>query len=750
MLAAEEGTTSVQNLEESIAQEVKEAPISTPELDEDELVKQRSAQEIMNVLEDHEKQFLVQEANRKDKIRQQLLDRTKMSQSYFKNSPKELLITQYLENFDRQYTQLYPGRKELILMKPNEFGTRKFVCNTIRPTQLPFKETYDFRSCASFVAEFIEYERLDPAHELPKTIQSPTYTIKMQSGTCFDISILLASLLIGVGYDAYVVSGYALRNITQLDQSKTTADHLKSLIPSTFQGIQEPQETQPTPVAANKYKVKKPKQLKSGFLAKQEEKIKVMQAAAEARAREAEQKAPQEEEEDELKGLRIHSWVLVLPGKREVSEAFFIEASTGAVYDCEAEQYLGVESVWSNQNYWVNMQICYDGLKGISFDLGDNSKWEFVLLDNTQPGSKKSEGEEGEAGSDEEEDAEKPSEILDMPPSWVDRLVISQEQFESKCPNGGKTTVYRNGKSEVFAEYHRKDGMVHRVTFFENDKEYPNLVLEKFANRKDKISHRVRMNDTIHEFFLPGRSHGLMEHIMVNGQTKVMEFYSSARPDGLVKRTEEPRKIIYYFVNRDDFLIYRSITYDVYDSEAGPTRGTMLKMTEKFARNTEIPAHEDFAKKTYFLKDEKIRVHFHLDQGRIIQSFREFRKPSPDQKGQLLELTQNFIVDPYLKPMKQQHLWSQFMDLFRAEQAFLQAAKTYERELADILQLRVNEEQVLSLSLSIYDTLRNDTKLPVDEESGEVTKGDEEGPKAVEIDYLSPFLIGFVLLIHVG
>jgi hypothetical protein len=30
------------------------------------------------------------------------------------------------------------------------------------------------------------------------------------------------------------------------------------------------------------------------------------------------------EDDDELKGLRIHAWVLVLPGKREVAEAFFI------------------------------------------------------------------------------------------------------------------------------------------------------------------------------------------------------------------------------------------------------------------------------------------------------------------------------------------------------------------------------------------------------------------------------------------
>ena len=70
------------------------------------------------------------------------------------------------------------------------------------------------------------------------------------------------------------------------------------------------------------------------------------------------------------------------------------ESSKSKLSSLHFEQYLGVESVWSPKNYWVNMQICYDGLKGISFALGDSVKWEFVLLDNTLPnGRKTNEGE---------------------------------------------------------------------------------------------------------------------------------------------------------------------------------------------------------------------------------------------------------------------------------------------------------------------------------------------------------------------
>jgi hypothetical protein len=40
----------------------------------------------------------------------------------------------------------------------------------------------------------------------------------------------------------------------------------------------------------------------------------------------------------------------------------------------------------------------------------------------------------------------------------------------------------------------------------------------------------------------------------------------------------------------------------------------------------------------------QIGVVFHLEEGRIIHSYREYRKPAPDQKGQLLDLSQNFVV----------------------------------------------------------------------------------------------------------
>lgn len=50
-------------------------------------------------------------------------------------------------------------------------------------------------------------------------IPSPANVVTWQKGDCFDMSIVLASLLIGVGYDAYCVYGIAPREVTCKNES---------------------------------------------------------------------------------------------------------------------------------------------------------------------------------------------------------------------------------------------------------------------------------------------------------------------------------------------------------------------------------------------------------------------------------------------------------------------------------------------------------------------------------------------------
>lgn len=179
--------------------------------------------------------------------------------------------------------------------------------------------------------------------------------LKDQKGNCFDYSILLTSLLIGAGYDAYVVCGYATREVCNMDESRRVCPLLVKT---------EEKHVSAAKKEAGKYAVKPPRDLNSKYLASQEERIRKKERDELEKRNKEQLDAIAELEKpppDPFYGLRIHSWVLVLSGKREVPESFFIEALTGNAKSTKDDDYLGIESVWNHQNYWVNMQKCQDG-----------------------------------------------------------------------------------------------------------------------------------------------------------------------------------------------------------------------------------------------------------------------------------------------------------------------------------------------------------------------------------------------------
>ena len=61
----------------------------------------------------------------------------------------------------------------------------------------------------------------------PKELSSPTLILKCQEGNSFNQACLVCSLLLGVGYDAYCVCGYAVREVTELDQRSKTCPLLQ-------------------------------------------------------------------------------------------------------------------------------------------------------------------------------------------------------------------------------------------------------------------------------------------------------------------------------------------------------------------------------------------------------------------------------------------------------------------------------------------------------------------------------------------
>lgn len=138
---------------------------------------------------------------------------------YTENTTKEELVLEHVLEFEKQFSLIYNPNRKLLLSPVNECWVMKFICTSIRPTQLPYTELYEWDGCANFISNYLEYEELDVPDQLPDVIPSPANILTWQAGDSFDFSTVLCSLLCGSGYDAYCVYGAAPKYITTKDES---------------------------------------------------------------------------------------------------------------------------------------------------------------------------------------------------------------------------------------------------------------------------------------------------------------------------------------------------------------------------------------------------------------------------------------------------------------------------------------------------------------------------------------------------
>lgn len=134
------------------------------------------------------------------------------------------------------------------------------------------------------------------------------------------------------------------------------------------------------------------------------------------------------------------------------------------------------------------------------------------------------------------------------------------------------------------------------------------------------------------ETFLPGRPGSLREWTEWVGKRRVLQYNVSARLDGLTCREEDfGVKIIERFENRPDFLMYRSVRLAVDNTgsskspytlqDAGPVSDVVVaKMTEKYARNPARRAHDNVAKRTFYVSEGRVRTIYHYDDPRVTRN----------------------------------------------------------------------------------------------------------------------------------
>eukprot|EP00929_Paragymnodinium_shiwhaense_P051937 TRINITY_DN2605_c0_g1_i1.p1 TRINITY_DN2605_c0_g1~~TRINITY_DN2605_c0_g1_i1.p1 ORF type:complete len:842 (+),score=224.22 TRINITY_DN2605_c0_g1_i1:100-2625(+) len=683
------------------------------------------------------------------------------SPRYNSNTPKEELLLEHVREFEEQFVEVY-GNRFLFLCPPNEYGVPKFLPTTIRATHLPYKELYDYRPCAQFMADFFNYEELNPPDRYPSVVPAPASVLKWQAGDCFDLSIALCSLLLGVGYDAYCVSGFAPRFITMRNEARSACPQLDLDL--------EEKAPEVEPEDEEKFVIAKKPPLRSEF----QEAKKAAEALNKERLQEEEMKSDSEDDpssdEDEYENRRVHCWVLVRKGSREVAEDFYIEPTTGRLYQVTRCPYLKVDLIWNHKNLWVNMQIC--NASQVQLELYSSRHFEYVMLDPENGGM----GVFAETDATEETEGSKPeqaAQILDMPPPWSERPDISREAFHARCYQGEKTIFYHKCKVEQYAPYTQDDGLVQRITLYKDvRRQIPLEIRERFKHRRDKLAERRRkpmQNETV-ERFDPGRPSSsqigggaLREFREIAAVSRELLFYNS-RLDGLVRSVEViGRKVFEHFDDRDDKLIYHSVTLDPslqVNQRGNQKKDTwhveswgdipIRKMTQKYARTPEIEADDDIYKVCFFIAEGKIRVDYHrepgkltyktimylLEDGSLVRIPRSLPQPTQLQVTKLLQMRNQcmeFLGESHSKVHVE-------LDQRRKEENVIRGSRSVQtgKQKRDF-KIGGSREDVLEPS--VYDLAREQARLGASKEGMEEEKKEETSQK---MDILAPYLVDFI------
>ncbi|XP_011303464.1 coiled-coil domain-containing protein lobo homolog [Fopius arisanus] len=673
--------------------------------------------------------------------------------SYQTTTEKEKLLLWHAENFRKQFHTIYRDRRPLLLVCDNECGIQKFVSTNIKPSTLSYPQLHTWLGCAKFVSDHLAYEPLSKPLALPERLCSPTWMLITQTANSFEYSTLLVSLLLGQGYNAYVVSGYASKEQTMCDLSMRSCPYLP---------ITRTPPVSSTPEDCSRYRVKSPPDFRSKLLLEMEElERQRLQDEVDNQERERQRMIHEQEQPppDKFWGHRVHSWVLILPndsteGTRyeEIKSPVFIEATSGYFYDLSDPEtrhlYHGIESVWNDRNYWVNMQICTESCTALTWDLDNTSHWERLL-----PG----EPSRLLLSEDKEEDYNVlQDKHLDMPFPYVDEIQISSLDFERRYPNGRKILLFKKIKSEFFAPYVQMDGLTSKMTEFE-DYEYqsPVMIMENYQNRGDKLVESIKdlISGSVSDSYERGRPDACKEHKYSSmGSNSVedersLEFFDVMRIDGLRRIDANLTHLNQHYVNRKDFLYHRSV---LFSTDNGPIPQHNIhyrkisRITEMFRRDESVDAHKDVAIREFSIDDNEIRLKYHYGEDEITRASRIFVKPPVAERGERLvfdeTMTTGYHPDPMAQPPKSLELFYLLEMLLRDEVQAVNYVRDAEKEISVFLKTRKKEYFMPRLIVSMFDRNRNEEAKAGMFAKEELLRAQSQREVEEDIDYLRPFL----------
>ena len=458
--------------------------------------------------------------------------------SYKDNTLKEELVLEHLIQYRKEFANAIDPKRDLFLYPMNETSKFKFICTTIRSTKVPYPELYEYNQCAKFLADFIEYEELNPPNEFPKYIPSPENVMLWQIGDCFDISIALCSLLIGAGYDAYCVYGKAPRFVTTKDESNLPPPDFPDDLKVIDVDLNELSNVKKIEITPYKKKIIS----ETDFESRQEKDKNIHEQWVKENVINDDE--PELRRYDPLNGKRLHCWVLLKPNKR-LEQSIFVEPVSGRLYDIEDSPFEMIDAIFNNNNFWINLDTTKP-VKQVNLDLNNTDVWEFVMLSPVE-------------GADEDNNQN----IIDMPPPWSNKIYISQWAYHNRVPLSTQTFYFQKTKVEKFSVYSQIDG---RTLVIYKYKDFARLRLEeveiRYRNRRDKLfkTFKYPYQHKIVNLYLPGQENGWKRIEEVEGTYKKIDYFDTNFDTGLIYREEIfGKEIVHKYRSRDDRVFERKI-----------------------------------------------------------------------------------------------------------------------------------------------------------------------------------------------
>ena len=547
----------------------------------------------------------------------------------------------FLEFVDETLVQFYkdhPYRMRVFLTAENEHGTRYFLSSFIRPSVLPLIASHTVELAAQFVANLIEYQILFDFFSPPRCITTPNFTVESQKGDCFDMSILLTTILTGIGYDACVIVGYANRELTLSDLRYRDCPGIakEEVVDNTDHGPE------------NKY-----------LKAVQGRLLNLESAFVEKQRNPPPPPPPPREIPvppiDEYDGRRMHCWVMVSrTGRIEIPETIFIDVSTGDEYPITSELFGYIEIAFNHKNVWINLQEQDFKKSEDTLDFANPELWKAVI----------------------------PETGIRSPSPVVERLSIPEIEIFRKYPkyiSGDgcsecymKKLLWADAVEELYAPYTKADGLVRRFFIFDKSPAEIKEIREQFQSlRQHLVERRIFLeSQEMWETFEPGAivptkenkekekqigeqkyepkyPIAIVTHKVKHNEWRLIEFDDTARLDKLKSRLEVfGTKIVEKFGDRDDGLCERKIII-VPDSSSSNSETELYKggpkiekITQKYRHPTLVETHHtttyavahSIYKVAFDFVSKKLTVVYHHEPGCITDFSIDFIYPSEKDK----------------------------------------------------------------------------------------------------------------------